>query len=56
MLARLALHATAQLKGHLAADPDSEIATATKVTAGNRGDAVAYGDAADGKGDVLEEL
>jgi hypothetical protein len=84
-------------KGHLAADPDSEIVTATRVTAGNRGDAdaavdlladvladpgqdqpaasdtapgpyapgqgpdpepraTAYGDAAYGKGDVLEEL
>jgi hypothetical protein len=84
-------------KGHLAADPDSEIVTATQVTAGNQGDADAaaglladvlgdprgtgpaetgspqgpddpgqgpdpeprapvYGDAAYGKGEVLEEL
>ncbi|HEY2098950.1 MAG TPA: IS1182 family transposase [Pseudonocardia sp.] len=83
-------------KGHLAADPDSEIVTATRVTAGNVGDAdaavglladllgepaetaetgspaetdsaqgpqpvpapraAAYGDAAYGKGEVLEEL
>jgi hypothetical protein len=83
-------------KGHLAADPDSEIVTATTVTAGNTGDAdaaaclladlreepreagpsqaggarvpdpgqvpdpaptaTAYGDAAYGKGEVLEEL
>jgi hypothetical protein len=77
-------------KGHLAADPDSEIVTATQVTAGNTGDAdaavglladlladsdesgpantdsahrpdaappaAAYGDAAYGKGEVLEEL
>jgi hypothetical protein len=79
-------------KGHLAADPDSEIVTATQVTAGNVGDAdaalglladllggpgesgpaatgsaqepepvpapraAAYGDAAYGKGEVLEEL
>jgi hypothetical protein len=77
-------------KGHVAADPDSEIVTATGVTAGNQGDAdaavglladllgdphqagparpgsepgpdpapgaTAYGDAAYGKGEVLEEL
>jgi len=82
-------------KGHLAADPDSEIVTATQVTAGNAGDADAvadlltdllgepeaaepkvaepevaepasrsetvsqatvYGDAAYGKGEVLEDL
>jgi hypothetical protein len=84
-------------KGHVAADPDSEIVTATTVTAGNQGDAdaamgllddvlgdpgederagtggthgpddpgqgpdpapraTAYGDAAYGKGEVLEEL
>jgi Transposase DDE domain/Transposase domain (DUF772) len=81
-------------KGHVAADPDSEVVTATRVTAGNTGDAdaavglladllgetgpaqtggrqgpddpgrgpdpapsaTAYGDAAYGKGEVLEEL
>lgn len=78
-------------KGHLAADPDSEIVTATTVTAGNAGDAepalglipdlldepggngsggseagsggtggeieaAVYGDAAYGKGEVLEQL
>jgi hypothetical protein len=77
-------------KGHLAADPDSEILTATTVTPGNTGDADAaaglladvlgeageagtgnarepdqpdsvlqatvYGDAAYGKGELLEEL
>jgi hypothetical protein len=40
-------------KGHLAADPDSEIVTATRVTAGNQGDA----DAAVGLlTDVLSDL
>jgi hypothetical protein len=74
-------------KGHVAADPDSEIVTATRVTAGNVGDAdaavglladllgvpdqeagpagtdgaqgpqaAAYGDAAYGKGEVLQDL
>jgi hypothetical protein len=32
------------LKGHIAIDPDSEVITATTVTAGNTGDAASAGD------------
>ena len=32
------------LKGHVAIDPDSEVITATAVTAGNTGDAASAGD------------
>jgi hypothetical protein len=51
---KTAAHAFDGYKGHIAIDPDSELVTATTVTAGNRGDAAAVAELL--KGDLPAPL